>query len=92
MRRVEVLVCEAIAHPSDLRPGYVWLRCENLHGDDVHGFTDLDQPDAYCVEHEAVVEIAALEMPPDRVDRNEDVLEAIAISRSRRLTALRRLA
>jgi hypothetical protein len=69
---------QPVAHTGELRPWKGWFAGEQLRRDGFDRFADLDEPDPRGVEDQPVIQVAALEMGADGVDRGHDVLERIA--------------
>ena len=51
---VEVSVGQAVTHPCDVAPGMSWLGVEQLGGDGLDRFADLDEADPDGIEDEPV--------------------------------------
>jgi len=62
---VEIVVGETITHARYLIPGDCRFTIEQLPRDRLDCFADLDQPDPYSVEDEAVGQVTPSEVPSD---------------------------
>ena len=70
MRRVEVAVCESVAHGGDLIPWNRVLVGEECAMEALHGLADFNKPYPHGVEDQSVAELAAGQMAADGLDRS----------------------
>ncbi|HEY2313714.1 MAG TPA: hypothetical protein VGH96_08875, partial [Streptosporangiaceae bacterium] len=68
MGSVEVAVSQVVTYAGDLGPGDAGLGVEQVGGQCLDGFADLQQSDPDSVEDQAVSQSAALQVRADRVD------------------------
>jgi len=73
-------------HP-DVTPGDLGLLGENLGGDVLDGFTDLDEPDTHGVEDQSVMEVTPAEVRRYGLGRGDDVFEALVLTSAHSGTA-----
>lgn len=77
---IQAFVSDPVAHPGDLQPQKGRFAREQLGGERVDRFADLEEANPNGVEDEPVGKITSLEMGVDSVDPGNEVLEALPVA------------
>ena len=90
MRGVEVAVREQVTQARDVGLGDLVFGCQEVFWERLDRLADLDETNPDGIKHQAVAEVATLQMCSDRVDRGADVLESLPVVPAQRVTMSRR--
>ena len=89
MRGVEVAVREQVTQARDVGLGDLVFGCQEVFWERFDRLADLDETNPDGIKHQAVAEVATLQMRSDRVDRGGDVLESLSVVPAQSLTMSR---